>query len=258
MGYVGKVIAKFFDELFEILVYDPKYKHSDSFDTINKKCDLAIICVPTPMNDDGSCNTTIVESVIKELETPLILIKSTVPPGTTEKLSEQFKKELVFSPEYIGESTYVTPWWKGEPHPTDLKYHDFQIFGGPRNKTKEILEYFKVVFGPNCRLMQTDSKTAELTKYMENSWGATKVTFCNEFYDIAETYGVDYNELRELWLLDGRINRAHTAVFKDKRGFGGKCFPKDVNAIAKHTESSGYEPTLLKSVLKTNNKIRYK
>jgi UDPglucose 6-dehydrogenase len=90
---------------------------------------------------------------------------------------------------------------------------------------------------------------------MENCFLATKVTFCNEFYDIAESFGVDYNELREIWLLDGRIGRSHSTVFEDKRGFTGKCLPKDLNALIKASEKNGYKPNLLKSINETNNEM---
>ena len=221
-------------------------------------CDLAIICVPTPMGKEGEVDLSIIEETIEWLDTPLILIKSTIPPTTTKRLIEKTGKKIVFSPEYIGEGNYVVQWWKdqGYPHPTDMKKHDFQIFGGERDATSGVLQFFKKILGPGVVYAQTDSTTAELVKYMENSWGATKVIFSNEFCKIAESFGVDYDELRELHLLDGRTEKMHTAVFKDNRGFGGKCYPKDVNGIVKASEEAGYEPKLLKSVLSVNNDLR--
>jgi len=265
-GYVGKAIAVFFRDHFEVRVYDPHTEISgDDFtgieqvdkDAINE-CDFVVVCVPTPMAEDASVDTSAVEESIAWLEVPLILIKSTIPPGTTDRLAKETGKQIAFSPEYMGESSYVTPWWKdiGYIHPSDLKKHDFQIFGGERSTTSAILEYFKVILGPVVTYAQTDAKTAELTKYMENSWGATKVMFCNEFAKIAETLDVDYDELRELWLLDGRINRMHTAVFKDKRGFSGKCLPKDINGIVEFSKKAGYEPKLLQEVIDSNKRIQ--
>jgi UDPglucose 6-dehydrogenase len=90
---------------------------------------------------------------------------------------------------------------------------------------------------------------------MCNSWGAHKVTFANEWFEIANIFGVNYDELRELFVLDTRVEKIHTAVLKSKRGFGGKCFPKDVNAIVKATEKAGYSPELLKQVLKSNDEF---
>jgi UDP-glucose 6-dehydrogenase len=99
-------------------------------------------------------------------------------------------------------------------------------------------------------------RTAELTKYMENAFLALKVTFCNEFYDIAEAQGVDYNELRELWLLDPRIGRSHTFVLPFGRGFGGRCLPKDLNAIIHAARGAGVEAGLLEAVRDVNDAIR--
>mgnify|MGYP001588600365 FL=1 len=106
--------------------------------------------------------------------------------------------------------------------------------------------------------VQTDSTTAELVKYMENSFLAAKKIFCDEFFDIAQSFGVDYNELKELWLLDGRMGRSMTLIYPESRGFGGKCLPKDINAIVKQAEKQGYVPKLLKQVLSINKELRKK
>lgn len=276
-GYVGKSVARFFREHFPLVIYDhhhsslPQVHEADwerefgkpaIFTTQNhsavNECDLAVVCVPTPMFSDGSVNLGHINAVFSWLKVPLVLIKSTIPPGTVEKLSAQFPNlKIAFSPEYIGEGKYQVQWWKDKnyPHPTDMKYHDFQIFGGDPTTTSAIIPFFQKVVGPEPKMIQTDSRTAELCKYMENSWGYMKVMFCNEFYDIAKAFGVDYHELRELWLLDGRVERMHTAVFIDNRKVGGKCFPKDVNGIVKASEAAGFEPKLLKAVLNKNEEI---
>ncbi len=256
-GYVGKAVRSFFEGHFNVLVFDvaqPDISVSEA--EINKKADLAVICVPTPMSDDGTADLAMVEKSVSWLKTPLILIKSTIPPGTTATLSKKYKKSIAFSPEYIGEGNYVIPFWKGYPDPHDMKRHDFVIVGGDKKVTSKIMLFFKTVLGAEPRYFETDSTTAELVKYMENSFLATKVTFCNEFFDIAKGLGVDYNELRELWLLDGRVGRSHTVVFEDRRGFGGKCLPKDVTALVKASTKAGYKPKLLTAVLDTNKEIR--
>jgi len=238
-GFVGKAIVDLFKYHYKMEIYDPAYLEYNDKTKISK-CDLAVICVPTEMKLDGECDLSIVEETIKWVDVPLILIKSTIPPGTTKYLVEKYKKRICFSPEYIGEGNYFVPFWK-YPHPKELKYHDFMIIGGNREDCSDILSYFKPIMGPNAKYHITNSNVAELTKYMENCWGATKVTFCNEFYEIAQVFNVDFDELRELWLLDKRVERMHTLVFKEKRGFGGKCFPKDVNAIIKASEKKGYD-----------------
>ena len=92
---------------------------------------------------------------------------------------------------------------------------------------------------------------------MENSYLATKVVFCEEFFRICEAFGVDYNQVREGWLLDPRTEPSHTFVRKDGNpGFGGKCLPKDISAIISSSEKAGYSPDLLKAVQEYNKKIR--
>jgi UDPglucose 6-dehydrogenase len=256
-GYVGKAVYNFFKDHFNVLIYDiAQPSVSATTEEINKKADLAVICVPTPMSKTGAADLSAIEATFAWLETPLVLIKSTIPPGTTALLTKKFKKDIAFSPEYIGEGHYMVPFWKGYPDPLDMKKHEFVIMGGPAKIRSRILSFFKTILGAEPRYLQTDSTTAELVKYMENSFLATKVTFCNELYDIARSFGVDYNELRELWLLDGRIGRSHTVVHENNRGFGGKCLPKDVNALVKAAQKTGTNARLLKAVLATNEDIR--
>ena len=246
LGYVGSAYQRLFPEA---IVYDPAKGFKDK-KAVNQ-CSLAIVCVPTLATADGSCDISIVEEAVSWLKTPVILIKSTVPPGTTKRLKKKYKKRLCHSPEYIGEGKYYIPPWK-YPHPTDIEHHTFVIIGGDRRDRTEVIAAFLPRLGPDKIYFQTDATTSELIKYAENAWGATKVTFANELYSIAERLGVDYNELREGLLLDSRIERMHTAVFKDKRGFGGKCFPKDLSALVKFSEKAGYEPKLIKQVLASN------
>ncbi|MEK7576617.1 MAG: hypothetical protein AAB482_02885 [Patescibacteria group bacterium] len=266
VGYVGRAVVDFFKDHYEVVARDINKEHffnegrvierprnNDDWSHINS-ADLVVVCVPTPKKADGSVDISIVESVIKNINAPLILIKSTVPPCTTRRLVESTGKQIAFSPEFIGEGKYVVQWWKehGYLHPTDMKYHDFQIFGGDRETTEKILHFFVKVLGPEAKYIQTDSTTAELCKYMVNTWAATKVTFCNEFFEIAKVFGVNYSELREIWLLSSRVERMHTVVFPDKRGFGGKCLPKDVSGIVHASEQNGYTPKLIKEVLQSN------
>lgn len=246
-GVVGRGMEKLLHK-FEVVVYDVKTQPDRS---LLKNIDLAIICVPTNMKDDGDCDISIVEDVVSWIEAPLILIKSTIPPGTTRYLREKYKKAVNFSPEYMGESSYFTPFWK-YPDPQNAESHTFVIVGG--GEASEILNVFMQVMSVDTKYLITTPEEAELTKYMENSFFATKVAFCNEFFDIAKVFGVDYKRLRELWLQDPRINPNHTLVFENKRGFGGKCFPKDLNAIIKTVEKNNYNPILLKAVIESNNK----
>lgn len=252
-GVVGKGMEDLLSTNFEGCKYDPFLETGVGSKEMINKCDLAIVCVPTPMKEDGSCDISIVEEVVSWLEAPIILIKSTIPPGTTKYLREKYNKKVNFSPEYMGESSYFTPYWK-YPDPERANTHTFVIVGG--EEASEILNIFMKVMSVDTKYIACDSTEAELVKYAENTFFATKVTFCNEFYSIAKTFGADWKKIREMWLLDSRINPNHTLVFEDARGFSGKCFPKDLSAIIKSSELAGYEPKLLKAVELVNKEIR--
>jgi UDPglucose 6-dehydrogenase len=184
------------------------------------------------------------------------LIKSTIKPGTTEKLQAKYpKRTFTFSPEYIGEGKYEIPFWKDMPHPTNMKMHSFHIFGGPRAATKLWIELWQKVAGWIASYHQTNSRTAELCKYAENMYLATKKLFCSELYLTATAMGVDYHELKELWLLDGRIGRSMTLVWPDKLAFDGKCLPKDTAALVQASTEAGHDPKLFRSVIERNAQL---
>jgi len=211
------------------------------------KADVSFICVPTAMLSDGSCDTSIVEDVISKLDSDLIIIRSTVSVGTTDRLKKKYKKNIVFQPEYIGETV---------AHPYDERQIPFLILGGDLEDCKKAVRVYQTVYNANIRIHFLTCKEAEIVKYMENSAIATKVTFCNEFYNICEAFGVDYHMVREGFLMDERMARDFTFVYPDNQGFDGKCLPKDVNAIVKASEGAGYTPLFLKDILKNNDRIR--
>lgn len=254
-GYVGQALERYFKERFSVVIYDPQKGETDKA-AVNQS-DLAVVSVPTNMQADGEVDLSIIEETFSWLKAKAIVIKSTVPPGTTQRLAEAYNLEevVVFSPEYIGERGYPVPFWDGVHHPTDMQKHQYIIFGGTEVACKKVLPFFQEVSGPFTEYHTTDATTAELTKYMENTWIATKVTFCNEFFELAETYGVDFNTLRELWLTDKRISRSHTLVYNHRRGFDGKCIPKDTNGIVKAAAEAGYDAEFLKAVLENNRRF---
>lgn len=259
-GVVGQGIHKLFKEDV-VAIYDPAYEKSNLREDFGD-VDIVVVSVPTNETEDWSANTSILFETFSWLrlqirKDAIILVKSTTPPEVIRRLKKDYWTHTVFSPEYMGESKYYTPPWK-YPHPTDMESHTWQIFGGDKCDTSLCVDAFKRRMGVDCQYWQTDIVTASLTKYIENSFFAMKVTFVNEWYDIAQTYGVDWNELRELWLLDPRINRNHTLVFPKDRGYGGKCFPKDTRAIIKATEDKGYSPKLMRAMDEVNQFMRKK
>jgi len=211
------------------------------------------VCVPTPVTGDGHCDTRIVEQVVAWIDPDqrgndgdgaIIVLRSTVAPGTTDRLARKHHKRIVFQPEYIGETV---------AHPLlDHQMQGFAILGGDIEDTSPVADLYKRIFHSEIRFHFPTALTAEVTKYMENSFYAMKVAFCNEFFNIATAFGVDYNELRETWLADPRISRDHTFVYPNDRGFGGKCLPKDVSAIIRASQDQGYDPLILRIIMGVN------
>lgn len=247
-GYVGKAYSKLFPNA---VLYSRKIGTRDEVN----ECDLAIVTLPTPMQEDGSCDISIVEDAIRWIKTPLILIKSTMPPGTTKRLKEKYGKRICHSPEYVGEGGYYIPFWQFA-HPTEPQHHSFMIIGGDPRDREDILQIFYPILGATKTYFQVDETTSEIIKYMENCAIATKVTLCNEFYNICKAFGVSYSQVREGFVLDERQGKMFTTVYKDRRGFDGKCLPKDINSIVYASRQAGYEAKFLQSVIESNNRIR--
>ena len=233
----------------ETVVYDvrnePGYTRDKS--KVNA-CEVAFVSVPTPMAADRTCDTSIVEEVVSWIECPLIFIRSTVAPGTTDRLSAEYKRNIVFQPEYLGE----TP-----AHLFgNMAEREFVVLGGtPENRSKAA-DFYKNYYNSMVRFYFCDAITAEVCKYMENAFYAMKVTFVNEFYDIANAHGVDFNVLREMWLADTRISRDHSFVLPEARGFSGKCLPKDCNAIVQSSIHRGYTPKFMQACLRINDEFQ--
>lgn len=258
-GYVGQAVYNLFKNHYKVLVYDPVCPPVDgvqlSLDNLNV-CSVIFVCVPTNQNSDGSCDTSVVEDIIANAAfiEQLFIIKSTVEPGTTNRLATKWSKNVIFSPEYIGESNYDTGSYDFNK---EMKRCGWFIFGGKLELTEQAVNIYQRVCGPDKQYIQTTAKAAELAKYMENAWLATKVTICHEFNEICKAYGVSYNQARELWLLDPRITKSHTSVFFDrKKPFDGKCLPKDFNAIIHSSQQHHYNPQFLKQVGKSNETLK--
>lgn len=213
------------------------------------RCRFAFVCVPTPADASGACDTSAVEGVVGWIQSEFIVLRSTVPPGTTDRLAREYGKRVVFQPEYGPGETPDHPY-------ADVRNIPWVILGGPRSWTVPVCDLYKRVVNSGLVIQQTDAATAELAKYMENAFLAMKVAFCNEFYDLAGAAGVDYNELRELWLLDPRVGRSHTWVHPDDRGFGGKCLPKDLSALLSTAGDLEVPAVLLRAIAESNARLR--
>lgn len=244
VGHVGGTMA----ELFKgAVLYDPKWNLNTKED-IND-CDISFICVPTPQSESGACDTHIVEEVLEWVRTPIVVIRSTVPVGFTKEHNKIAPpgQHIVFQPEYYGETV---------SHPfADPHHRSWITLGGDDWGCRQAAKAYKEVFTSELIINIVDSDTAELAKYMENAFYATKVTFCNQFYAIANELGVNYDKLRETWLLDPRINRDHTFVYDDNRGYGGSCLPKDMAAIIYQGQQNNIDVKFLEDVREANNKF---
>lgn len=234
----------------ELVTYDLTDATAYPYDAL-ADCDFAVVCVSTPPDMDGGCDTGNVFDAVRQVPTERILLKSTVPPGTTDHLAEATGKLMCFSPEYVGESSYQHPFWADS---ADLV--PFVIFGGQPHARGFFIDALLPVLGPSKVYFQCSAREAEVIKYMENTFFATKVTFVNEFFEICRIFGADWHTVREGWLLDPRVEPMHTAVFTSARGYSGKCLPKDTDAIIHAATRAGYRPELLVEVARSNTRFR--
>jgi len=254
-GYVGTAIKVGFEPYYELETYD---KYDESKTTCDLKqlvwgCEVIFVCVPTPMNEDGSCHTDIVESVIKEINTyanglQIVVIKSTVPPGTTDRLDKKYDGvNVIFNPEFLTEANFVE----------DFKNQDRIILGGVRKGTNKLRQIYSKVF-PTAHIIKTGSKTAEMVKYMTNSYLATKVSFANEIYQICQKIDIDYDKVVEYATLDERLGKTHLSVPgpDGDLGFGGHCLPKDLNALITFAQNLDLDPIVLETINWVNDKYR--
>lgn len=215
-----------------------KYKIDVTTKRANKKYDFCFICVDTPSTDHNICDITEVANAIIENDAEIYIIKSTVIPTTTTNLSNSLKKRIVFSPEYYG----------GTQHCNNFDFN-FTILGGQKDDCLKVVQLLQHVYDARHTFHIVDAQTAELAKYMENCYLATKVVFCNQFNKISEQLGVNYEELRELFIKDPRVNPSHTFVYKDKPYYDSHCLNKDVSALAEFTNNE-----FLKMVIEINDK----
>jgi len=254
-GYVGTAIKVGFEPHYELETYD-KFdgdKSTCDLTELVETCEVIFVCVPTPMNEDGSCHTDIVESVIKEIDTyanglQIVVIKSTVPPGTTDRLDKKYDGvNVIFNPEFLTEANFVE----------DFKNQDRIILGGVRKGTNKLRQIYSKVF-PTAHIIKTGSKTAEMVKYMTNSYLATKVSFANEIYQICQKIDIDYDKVVEYATLDERLGKTHLSVPgpDGDLGFGGHCLPKDLNALITFAQNLDLEPIVLETINWVNDKYR--
>ena len=248
-GYVGESQSFAFSPSFDVRVYDKdSLKSTHSLNEVLDS-DFIFVCVPTPMKEDGSQDLSFVESFFKTAKDgPVYIIKSTIIPGTTNLLNEKFKNlKIVFSPEFLTERTAKL----------DILTQTRIILGGDKNLTSKVRKIYDIRF-KNKTIIETDSLTAEYIKYMNNTFFASKVSIMNEFYRLANHLGVDWEKALYGFVSDQRIGDSHLNVPgpDGKLGFGGTCFPKDINAFISFAKKNNVNMNVLEAAWKTNLEVR--
>ena len=248
-GFVGEAISFAFSLVSDLYIYDTDpLKSLNSLESVHN-CDFVFICVPTPMFEDGSQDISYVVNAFEKATTkPVYILKSTVLPGTTEGLSEKFKNfKIIFSPEFLTERSAKL----------DMLTQSRIILGGQKKLTEAAKKIFIRRF-KSKNIIQTDSKTAELIKYMNNTFFATKVSIMNEFKLICDKIGANWEDALRGFVSDGRIGDSHLNVpgHDGMLGYGGTCFPKDVNALLSFAKKHEININTILGGWKTNLKVR--
>ena len=253
-GFVGTAVNEGMKNYFTIETFD-KYKEStcNSLEELVEKTKYIFICLPTPSNGNGSANIDLVEETVLMIDKlsrkgTIAIIKSTVPPKTTEILNSKCKKiQAVFNPEFLTEANFLD----------DFKNQNRIIIGGPRPASTKVKNIFSKVF-PTISIIKTSSTIAEMIKYVTNTFLSTKVSFANEMKMICDTVNIDYDKVIEYVKYDDRLGESHWNVPgpDGHYGFGGSCFPKDIQALISFAQQAGINPRVLNAVWNTNLKVR--
>ena len=255
-GFLGRAFVHGFISHANLKVYDKYDNTYDSLeDTVNLS-DFLMVGVPTPMHDDGTQDLSNMDDAVENIvrvadEKKIIVLRSTSIPGTTRNYAEKYPDhEFIFHPEFLTERVAKLDF-----------INTARIIIGHEPDTnsyaKQVEELYRTRFH-HTPIYLTTWEAAEVVKYMSNAFFAVKVSFLNEMYDIAEHIDIPYEELRNMWLADARIGNSHTDVpgHDGNRGYGGKCFPKDVRAFIKWAESEGLDLEMCRAADKVNERIR--
>jgi len=249
LGFVGNATKHVFEKVHVMYCYDPiKEGYKDT--NVLKNAEVIFVCVNTPMYQDGREDPSQVESAcktIKELGTNSVAcIKSTVSPGTSRNLESKFNIRVGHNPEFLRAKHAIE----------DMLNSNRIIIGGNKEVREKIKDVYLPLF-PNVIYKEMSSDESEMVKHTTNSFLALQVGFANEIYNICNNLGIEYNHIKEAVALDERLGSHIDVPGADgKLGFGGHCFPKDLNSLIYSAESNGYTPTLLRTLREFNKKQR--
>jgi UDPglucose 6-dehydrogenase len=269
-GFVGNSIGYICNKNnIEFAVYDIDKNKSDT-DTLSScilnsekynSINYYFICVPTCSNLDGSCDISLVENVLTELsklisKESIIIVKSTVVPGTMDNFSLQFPNlNLVFCPEFLREKNANEDAYDAE----------FILLGTLENIeldfSQSLLKLFRQIYKHNsCIDIYFKSfKVTELFKYSVNVYLGVKVWYFNEIYEVCEKLNVDYNVLKSLFSLEERIGTYGTTIPGDHGfGFSGKCLPKETSGFINLQKTLNLNSKVFEEILNKNKQFRLK
>ena len=256
-GFVGNAVYQKFKNYYDVLTYDlDESKSNSDLENIVMKSNFIFLCLPTPMKSNGSCDISILRTVLDEIYLlsdnfevkRTVVIKSTITPGTTNKFNEYYESiDIVFNPEFLTERNAVS----------DYENQNRIILGGPRPATTELKQVFAKVF-PKSHIIKTDSTHAEMVKYLTNTFLSVKVSFANEIYQLCEKLNIDYDKVVEYATYDDRLGKSHWGVpgHDGDFGFGGHCFPKDLSALLYLSDKLGTINNVLHATQDTNDEVR--
>jgi len=248
VGMVGGAMQRYFEkkEGIELFLYD-NGRNLGSPEDINK-AEIVFICVPTPYLKDGKgFDLSYVEESFNMLQgEKVVVIKSTVMPGTTEILQQKYPQhKVLMNPEFLTEETADQ----------DMAYPDRQLIGYTEKSHEVAGDVMQLLpLAPFERILP--STEAELVKYFGNTWFSVKVSFANQMYDLCQALGIDYDRMVEAAAADKRIGRTHLNIFhKGYRGYGGKCLPKDIKALIQLADVKGVNLKMHKVAEEINNEL---
>ena len=252
LGFVGSAILNSLSDRFiDLIIIDPDKGHNSTYTDL-AGAEAVFVCVPTPRDDTGNCDTSILEDVLDRLHniryTGVIISKCTAPPNAYQRLNEQYPN-LVHVPEFLTASKAMQDYLNGS----------FAIIGGSIKAYMNEAERFTKISQQNLKtIVHCDIGEAALTKYAINSFLATKVVFMNELHRVAEAAGLDYDVIAEMISLDKRIGHSHMRVPGPDGtfGFGGHCLPKDTEALLSLSKDLGVTMQVLEAALKKNLLLR--
>lgn len=250
-GFVGNAIYQNFKDRVETKVFDVRPEKSLNTKEEVVNTNIIFVCLPTPMLADGQCNLSFVEDFFKTVEPkgdPLFVIKSTVPIGTTDRMSRlRGDLRIVHNPEFLTALNAVE----------DFRSADRNIIGGYQKWCLELKDFYTDHF-PYTPIQIVSSKESETIKYFCNSYLAAKVAFFNNLYEICQELGMNFDSVKDGVTSDSRIGTSHTKVPGPDglMGFGGYCFPKDINALINTLKENNIDDRLFSTVWEYNKSIR--